>query len=312
MASLLRTTLDVSARLAPGLAGAPAFALFVRPLGRPRLRPEEAEVMAQARTGRMLVRGIPVTTYRWGDGERPVLLVHGWSSRASRFAGFVEALRAEGRTVVAFDAPGHGESGGRASTVRDYREIISRLHAEYGDFSTVLAHSVGVLAGLFSLRDGVRADRVIGIGGIAEFGYLLDQFRARLGVGEAVERVLRSHIERRVFPGEADIWQRLDATRGPADRQMPILLIHDVDDDVADPAQSRAIAAAHGSRARLIETSGLGHRRILADRRVIAEAVEFAVSPPPPPSPESSESSESSATSPSSRPSDARASAVAR
>ncbi|MBT2482891.1 alpha/beta fold hydrolase [Streptomyces sp. ISL-94] len=281
-ASLLRTTLDVTARLTPGLAGPSAFALFVRPLGRPRLRPEEAELMARAETGRMLVRGIPVATYRWGDGGRPVLLVHGWSSRASRLAGFVDALRAQGHTVIAFDTPGHGESGGRASTVRDYREIISRLHAEYGDFSAVLAHSIGVLASLFTLRDGVRADRVVAIGGIAEFGYLLDQFRARLGVGEAVERVLRRHIEQRLFPGEADIWQRLDATHRPVEESMPILLIHDADDDVATPAQSRAIAAAYGSRARLVETSGLGHRRILADREVIAAAVEFATSPTPP------------------------------
>src|SRR5687767_28905 len=102
MASLLGTTLNITARLAPGLAGPRAFALFVRPLGRARLRPEEAEVMAQAETGRMVVRGVPVTTYRWGDGDRPVLIVHGWSSRASRFAGFVGALRAQGRTVIAF------------------------------------------------------------------------------------------------------------------------------------------------------------------------------------------------------------------
>lgn len=58
----------------------------------------------------------------------------------------------------------------------------------------------------------------------------------------------------------------------------PILLVHDMDDDVIDPAQSRAIAAAYGPQARLIETTGLGHSRILADPDVIASAVEFAVS----------------------------------
>ncbi|MFD7263605.1 alpha/beta fold hydrolase [Streptomyces sp. NPDC059874] len=279
MASLLRITLNTTARLAPGLVGPRVFALFVRPLGRPLLRPDEAEVMARAETGRLLVRGVPVTTYRWGDGGQPVLVVHGWSSRASRFAGFVEALRAQGRTVIAFDSPGHGESGGRAATVRDYREIIRLLHAEHGDFSAVLAHSIGVLAGLFTLRDRVRAGRVVAIGGIAEFGYLMEQFRARLGVGEAVERVLRRHVEQRLFPGDADIWQRLDASWRPTDVPVPMLLIHDTDDDIANPAQSRAIAAAHGDRARLIETSGLGHRRILADPEVIATAVEFITAP---------------------------------
>ncbi|WP_329377246.1 lysophospholipase [Streptomyces sp. NBC_01351] len=281
MASLLSTTLNVAARLAPGLLGPRAFALFVRPLGRPRLRPEEAELMARARTGRLVVRGVDVTTYHWGDGDRPVLVVHGWSSRASRFSGIVEALLAEGRSVVAFDAPGHGESGGRASTIVDYREIIRRLHTEHGEFSAVVAHSFGVLATFFMLREGIRAERVVAIGAVADFDYLLDRFCAQLRLGERVRQVLGSHVEDRLFPGEPDIWRRLDAGRRQADLAAPILLLHDVDDDVAAPSQSRAIAAAYGSQARLIETTGLGHRRILADRAVIAAAVEFATAPQP-------------------------------
>lgn len=276
LASLLSTTLNITARLAPGLAGPPAFALFVRPLGRVRLRPHEAELMARATTGRLVVRGVAVTTYRWGDGDRPVLIVHGWTSRASRFAGIVEALRAQGRTVIAFDAPGHGESGGRASTIVDYRAIIRRLHAEHGDFSAVVAHSFGVLATFFLLREDIRADRVVAIGGVADFDYLLDQFCARLRLGASARRALRGHVEHRLFAGEPDIWQRLDAGRRPAGLTAPILLIHDADDDVAAPAQSRAIADAYGPQARLIETASLGHRRILADPGVIAAAAEFA------------------------------------
>ncbi|MGW6979420.1 alpha/beta hydrolase [Streptomyces sp. NPDC054932] len=277
MASLLSTTLNITARIAPGLAGPRAFALFVRPLGRARLRPEEAEVMARAERGRMVVHGTAVTTYRWGDGERPVLIVHGWSSRASRLAGFVEALRAQGRTVVAFDAPGHGESDGRASTILDYRAIIGRLQAEHGDFSAVVAHSFGVLATFSMLHDGIRADRVVCIGGVADFDHLVDRFRAGLNLDEGVGRALRAHVERRLFPGDPDVWQRLDARR-LTDVRAPILLVHDTEDDVIDPAQSRAIATAYGPQARLIETTGLGHRRILADPDVIGTAVEFAVS----------------------------------
>ncbi|MFD3466016.1 alpha/beta hydrolase [Streptomyces sp. NPDC058682] len=280
MASLLSTTLNITTRLAPGLSGPRAFALFVRPLGRARLRPEEAEVMARAEIGRMIVHGTPVTTYRWGDGDRPVLIVHGWSSRASRFAGFVEALRAQGRTVIAFDAPGHGESDGRASTILDYRAIIGRLHAEHGDFSAVVAHSFGVLATFSMLHDGMRVDRVVGLGGVAQFDYLVERFRAGLNLGEGVGCALRTHVERRLFPGDPDVWQRLDARRRLSGMRAPILLVHDTQDDVIDPAQSRAIAAAYGPQARLIETTGLGHRRILADPDVIATAVDFVLSEP--------------------------------
>ncbi|WP_238162986.1 alpha/beta hydrolase [Kribbella capetownensis] len=51
-----------------------------------------------------------VVTYAWGDGRRPVLLVHGWRSRASRYAGFVARLLELGYSPVSFDAPGHGDT----------------------------------------------------------------------------------------------------------------------------------------------------------------------------------------------------------
>lgn len=275
MASLLSTTLNITARVAPGPVGRVAFALFVRPLGRPKVKPGEAEVMARAVTGRLVVDGIPVTTYRWGDGDRPVLIVHGWSSRASRFAGFIEALLAEGRTVVSFDAPGHGASGGRATTILRQREIIRRLHAQHGEFSAVLAHSFGVVSTFFALRDGIRADRIAGIGAISDFDFLAARFRAMLGVNQAVEDAMRRHIQRRLFPSEPGIWPRFDACHHPEEIPSEILLVHDADDDTAAPGQSRALAAAYGERARLIETSGLGHRRILLDPQVIATTVEF-------------------------------------
>lgn len=280
MASLLSTTLNITARVAPGPVGRVAFALFVRPLGRPKVRPDEAEVMARAVTGRLVVDGIPVTTYRWGDGDRPVLIVHGWTSRASRFAGFVEALRAQGRTVVSFDAPGHGESGGRATTILRQREIIRRLHERHGGFSGVLAHSFGVVATFFALRDGIRADRIVGIGAIADFDFLAERFRVMAGVNQAVEDAMRRHVQRTLFPAEPDVWPRFDACHRPEEIPSEILLVHDADDDTAAPGQSRAIVAAYGDRARLVETSGLGHRRILADPEVIATTVGFLGGPP--------------------------------
>ncbi|MEU3777932.1 alpha/beta hydrolase [Streptomyces sp. NPDC032472] len=275
MASLLSTTLNATARLAPGLVGRAAFALFVRPLGRPAVRPDEAGVMAGATTGRLTVEGIPVTTYRWGEGGRPVLLVHGWTSRTSRLAGFVTALRAAGHSVVAFDAPGHGASGGRATNLRRQRAIIRRLHAEHGGFSAVVAHSFGVLSTFFTLREGIPAERIVAIGGVADFEYLLTQFRHTMRLRPAVERALRDHVEHRLFAGEPGIRDRFDARLRPEEIPARILLVHDADDDVAAPEQSRGIAAAYGDRARLIETTGLGHRRILADPGVIAAAVAF-------------------------------------
>ncbi|MFF8837175.1 alpha/beta hydrolase [Streptomyces sp. NPDC015130] len=292
MAPLVRTVLNTAARVAPGPAGHMAFHLFVRPLGRARPRQEEQALFAAARTGRLRVRGKEVVTYAWGDGRRPVLLVHGWSSRASRLTAFAEALLERGYSPVAFDAPGHGESPGRASNIVEYRDIIRELHAEHGDFDAVVAHSFGVLATHLALRDGVgegegaragiRAGRLVGLGGVGSFGMLLAGFRAGLGVDDLVVRRMRAHVERKVAPDEPGVWDRFDAEGAAAELGLPVLLFHDEDDDMVPVVQGRRLARAHGDRARLVVTRGLGHRRILTDPGVVAEAVEFVTAGPGP------------------------------
>ncbi|MEV6400803.1 alpha/beta hydrolase [Streptomyces sp. NPDC051907] len=279
MAPLLRTVLNATSRLAPRLAARMAFAAFVKPAGRSRARPSEHELLALARTDSLAVNGKEVVVYAWGDGERPVLIVHGWSSRASRLSGFVAALCAKGYSPVAFDAPGHGDSTGRATNIVEYRQIIRQLHARHGDFEAVVAHSFGVLAAYFALRRGeVRARRIVGIGGVGSFDYLMDGFTAELGLHQRLKGQVRDHIERVLCPGEPDVWRCLGVAYRPEEVAVPVLLIHDEDDEMVPLAQSRVIADAHGERARLVVTRGLGHRRILGDPDVIAEAVDFAVS----------------------------------
>jgi pimeloyl-ACP methyl ester carboxylesterase len=275
--TLLRTTLNTASLLAPGLTGRAAFGVFVRPRGRSRLRPTEARALAEARTGHLTVNANKVVTYRWGDGRRPVLLVHGWESRASRLAGFATALRDKGLTPLAFDAPGHGESAGRTTNILEYREIIRQLSAGYGPFEAVVAHSFGFAATCLALRDAeVRADRVVGIGGVAELGYLVEGFCAGLGLHDRLKRELRRRTQDMFLPDERDVWRRFSATHRPEEIGLPILLVHDDNDETVPVAQSLAVAAAHGDRARLVTTRGLGHRRILADPDVVSLVAGFA------------------------------------
>ncbi|MGW2300712.1 alpha/beta hydrolase [Streptomyces sp. NPDC001809] len=275
MAPLIRTALNVTARVAPGTAGRLAFRLFVRPLGRARLKPGEQALFDAARAGRMRVGGKEVVTYAWGDGQRPVLIVHGWSSRASRLGAFAEALLERGFSPVAFDVPGHGASPGRASNILEYRQIIRELHARHGDFDAVVAHSFGVIASLFALRDGVRTTRFVGIGGVGSFDLLVQGFQAGLGVDDRVVRCMREHVERRLAPTEPGIWDRFGADRDSGQLDADVLLFHDEGDDMVPVVHARRLARVHGDRARLVVTRGLGHRRILLDPEVVREAVDF-------------------------------------
>ncbi|GCD93614.1 alpha/beta hydrolase [Embleya hyalina] len=270
-----RLTLRAVTALSPRAAGALAYVLFRRPFGRSPVRPAERSAHLFAVTDTLDVGGRKVVTYRWGDGADPVLLLHGWQSRASRFAPFVEELRARGLTPIGFDAPGNGDSGGIGPTVLDYAEIARQLQERHGRFRAMLAHSFGVLGAFQALRSGVRADRVVAIGGVCDMEYLLYRFSARLRLDARVVALVRERADERLLAPESDIWERFSASYGPEPVRVPILVVHDEDDPMATVDQGYRLAAAHPDRARLFVTRGLGHHRVMSDPAVVAEVLRF-------------------------------------
>ncbi|MFW6719487.1 alpha/beta hydrolase [Streptomyces sp. MAR4 CNY-716] len=273
--ALIGKVLNATAAVLPGLAGRGALVLYRHPRADRSFRDDERRLLAGAFTGSLTVAGKNVVTYCWGDGERPVLLVHGWRSRAAHFAPYIEALRAAGYTPVAFDAPAHGASEGRRTTVLEYREIIARLYEEHGRFEAVVAHSLGGSAAFLALRGAAAADRLVVVAGVADFDHVVDVFCAGLGLGPRVKTALRRRIEIDMFPGEHDLWRRFDVTYRPAQITLPILLVHDEKDRMVAAAQADKTAAAYGGQVSMHRTSGLGHVRILADRDVVRTALAF-------------------------------------
>lgn len=267
-AAVVGTALNATARVAPGRAGRLALELWRRP-GSPAAVRRDERAAQEAAVRSMVGR---VTTYSWGDGARPVLLVHGWGARASRFADLVPALVAAGHSPVAYDAWGHGATPGPVRTIPEHRVVIDELERRHGPFAGVVAHSFGVPVALYAVRHGLAADRVVALSGMGDFGYLVDTFCAQLGLRPPIDRELRRAIERAYFDGDAGIWERFSA------RPMPgreVLVFHDADDRVVDRAQADLLVAALTDGVRLVETTGLGHGRILRDPDVIAQTVAF-------------------------------------
>jgi pimeloyl-ACP methyl ester carboxylesterase len=267
--------LNALAPVAPALAGRLAFSLFRSPLRRGKVRPTERAAHERAVTEELLVDGERVVSYRWGDGERPVLLLHGWRSRASRFAEFVPRLEAMGLSPVSFDAPGHGDSGGRATTIPTNARIAALLHDRYGTFHSVLAHSFGVPCAYLALREGVRAQHLVAVAGVSGFSFLFEEFTRVLSLSPRVGDGLRADVETRLFPGVDDPWQRFDATHEPDRVGVRTLIVHDEDDTMVPLQQAHRLMAAYGSHAELTVTSGLGHRRILTSPAVLDRALAF-------------------------------------
>jgi pimeloyl-ACP methyl ester carboxylesterase len=221
------------------------------------------------------VDGRPVVGRVWGEGE-PVYLLHGWGGSAWQLGAFVAPLLRAGYRVVAFDAPSHGESapgpgGPRGSNLLEFAAALRAVVDAFGPPRAVVSHSLGCSATAYALRDGLAADRVVFLAPMADPRPYTHQFARRLGFGERVRARMVERIERRV--GVPMSTFDLPAMA----RQMtppPLLVVHDRDDREIGWSGGRDVSRAWPA-ARLLLTSGLGHRRILRDPEVVAQVVEF-------------------------------------
>lgn len=88
-------------------------------------------VIEQAQISDILVGENMLKTYEWGEGEKTILLVHGWQSRGTALRSFVPKLKEAGFRVVAFDAAAHGDSSGKRVDLLDYGGAIKALYHKY-------------------------------------------------------------------------------------------------------------------------------------------------------------------------------------
>lgn len=226
------------------------------------------------RNARVELAGVALHSSVWGAGP-PVYLVHGWGGRSEQLGGFVAPLVAAGFTVVAVDAPAHGASGpgrhGRSSTIPEFAATLRAAVEAHGRPHAVIAHSLGATAAAHAVSRGVRPDRLVLLAPVADPRRMLRAFADQLGLGPRVRAGLEREVRRIVgLPFEAfDLPAMARTAHLP-----PTLVVHDRTDPEVAIAHGRDIARAWPG-ARLLVTDGLGHRKLLRDRAVLAEVVGF-------------------------------------
>ncbi len=262
--------------VSPAAAAALAMALFRKP-PRHRDTEEERKALARAESLPVSLDGRRVAAWRWGQGPA-VLLVHGWGSRGSRLAAsFVAPLTEAGYSVVAFDAPGHGASAGRLSSLPQFISAIEAVVRELGENGTlagIVAHSMGAAATTLAMSRGLRAGRVVFLApAVDPIGYT-ERFAEVVGLAPDILDRMRRSIERRF--GQS--WDDFEVLRPAATMTAPLLVFHDRDDRDVEWSNGEAISGVWPG-AELVSTTGLGHRRIVHDPAVVSRAVAFLAEP---------------------------------
>jgi len=264
----LRAAFAFVGRVAPGLAAGWALDLFFTPRGR-RGSGRIRALLSSARPFDVTVDGGRVAAWSWGEGPC-VYLLHGWAGVGGQLGAFVPPLLAAGFRVVTFDAPAHGASAGRRSSIVHFARALEEIAAREGPPHAVIAHSLGAAAATRAFTLGLQAERAVYIGPTGGPRDWSERFRRHLAVPRPVMAAMRERAER--WLGAS--WDEFDVPALARRQTKPLLVIHDRHDAEVPWSDGAAIARAWPG-ARLVTTTGLGHRRILRDERVVARAVSF-------------------------------------
>jgi len=254
----------------PTAAKALLAKLFFAPSPYP-LSPRQLKTLEAGETFHLTVHGNTIQCWRWGDGPA-ILFVHGWNGRAGHFDRFVAPFVAAGYSVIALDAPAHGNSEGNTTNYFQYTDTLRALTDPKRGLNIIgmVGHSIGASATINCItKENPDLDAVL-IAPALRLREILFNIFALHGIPSKVYRSAVSDLEHHfgydLDRDNPDVL--IDQIRSP------VFIIHDREDKTIPFRDSQAVSTT-SAHVLLQATEGLGHKRILADTGVIQATLDY-------------------------------------
>ena len=251
-------------RLAPNVAKNILLKRFFKPLSY-ALTPLEKQYLENGTSFSIHVHENKIRCWKWGRGPG-ILFVHGWNGRGVNFAYFFKALIDSGYSVIAYDAPAHGDSDGQ---VTNYFELSDTVRAFFDpshgfNIQGIIAYSIGAAAVINCIsKEKPSIDAVLIAPALKLKEILFNSFNHH-GVPKIVYQSLVAEMERYygydVHQDNPYVLAKTIASK--------MLIVHDKDDRTI-PYMDSKILSEKTDNVDLNTTEGLGHKRILRDKTVV-------------------------------------------
>lgn len=255
--------------ISPRAAGQQGFKLFCYPIRTP-IKTHQKEFLDTADKFSFQHKNNVIQGYRWGQGPKKILFIHGWKSHAFRWKNYVDTLPKEEYTLYAFDAPGHGLSGGKHLSVPLYSDVIQEVIDMIGAVEVVVSHSIGSFSTMHALHQNpsLPIGRLVIMGAPGEALDFIHFYRHTLSLSDRAVRVTLAHFEKAI----GKPIEYFSAARFAPELTLPGLIIHDKTDQEAPYAYAVQINKAW-KNSRLLTTEGLTHN--LRSPEVLAAVRDF-------------------------------------
>lgn len=249
--------LNVLSYLRPKQAVSLAYRLFSKPR-RGRLHSDRLPYFLQkAQAQKIKINQHEIQTYLWPGNENRILLVHGWESNSARWSKLFRKLSKTGATIMAVDAPGHGQSNGNEFTMLLYADILQHLAQQFRP-TQIMGHSIGGSACVYAYHKRpdsfVDLQKMVVLGAPSEIKLLIDEYVRMLSMNKRMARLLAEFFTTNFG---IHIPEFTTAHFSTAFR-LTGLIAHDKTDPVVPYVEGEKLAKAWTS-AQFIATENLGH-----------------------------------------------------
>lgn len=268
---LLGFYLNILSWVAPKAAARRAFLILCYP-SRSGFKPHHKQFLDSSQKFNFNFNDIYIQGYRWGNGSKKILFLHGWRSNSFHWKKYIEALPQDEYTIYAIDAPGHGASGGKILYVPLYSEVIKQFVNSLGSIDVIVSHSMGSFSALHALyiSPDLPVGRLVIMASPGKGADFISFFRDALSLSDRTIKLLLKYFEK-ILGQPIDFFV---AAKFASSITIPGLIVHDKEDPEAPYYYAVQIHEAWiGSK--LFVTNGLGHN--LKSPMVVKEVCNFVM-----------------------------------
>jgi predicted esterase len=261
----LKKVINLLQKISPRLTAKIAFHFISKPKGK-KIRAFEKSILEIATKDIIRFNKFNIQTYKWGNGTKKAILVHGWGGRASNFGAIIPELIKNGYTVISFDGPCHGESTKKKTSFFEMSDVV-KLFLKKDEYDLIITHSMGTVL-TFTAMNSIKykVNQMIVLTSPSKFLEFIDLAVTQFGLTTKTTSLLINKIRKTTTEYDPI---SLDAESVLKNIEIKnITFIHDKFDKVI-PIEKTKNVSSFIKNSKFIEIEGTGHFKMLWSKKVV-------------------------------------------
>ena len=272
----LRTKFKTISKFAPATAGRMAFDLFCTPYPKYKKRKAPAIFNHANKKSVLMTDKTTIHGFEWlplRPNGQTVLIAHGYGSFAYKFEQYISPLTNMGYRVLAFDAPGHGQSEGKHINVVVYQEAIQQIMQQCSPVTHFIGHSLGALtlALIAEQIDQAEKRKFVLIAPATKTTTTFANFFKMMHFDEITKTAFVQEVAKRT----SHSIEYFAADRALSSYSNKVLWVHDESDLVCPYLDLKDFQKKAPSNIEFLITNGLGHNKVYKTTEVITHIMAF-------------------------------------